>query len=608
MVDTIYDCETFPNFFCCVVKHVGTDTFGAYEISARRDDSAALVAFVRTLDRMVGFNCVHFDYVLIHWLDQAVSSGEAHQLSGERLARRLYELVRQIIDAQSGERYAFNVRECDRLVPQIDLFLIHHLNNRARMTGLKALEIVMRSPRVQDLPFPVGSILEPWQMDITIDYCCNDVAETERFYHLSATEIAFREQLGPSYLSANDGAIGKRRLVTALEKRDPGCTKRQTIRRNVPLKDVILPYVQFRYQPFRELLAQLREVNVPALEVKQAFKPAPVFHRGFTYGFGLGGLHGSVKRRYVRADDEHEILDIDVTSYYPRLAIVNGMRPAHLGEVFNTVYSEIFDDRQRYPKGSSENLALKLALNKVFGDSGSAYSPFYDIAFMLGITVNGQLLLCMLAEVLTEIVDLEIIQANTDGLTLRFPRHDRARVDEIIAWWQWGTGLKLEAASYRRMWVRDVNNYLAEYDTGKVKRVGVGTYEYNIDWWQDPSMLCVPRAVEAHLIRSEPILDYLRQRAIDDPWDFLIRGRVRGKDKFEHGGRPVQKITRYYVSTTGTPLVKIAPALAGKSNERRTQLQGGRPVVLCDEFDGRPRSDIDMAWYAAEVEKLVKFN
>jgi hypothetical protein len=603
---TIHDCETFPNFFCCVLWHLGADRMGVYEVSERRDDSQSLAMVIPTLQCMVGFNNLMFDYPLIHWLCQAARSGELAALGGLGAARRLYNLAQEIIASPPGARHRYTVWDRHQLAPQLDLMRVHHLDNRARATSLKALQVTMRSPHVQEMPWPVGTWLTPQQMDDTIGYCCHDVLETGRLLHLSEPQIKFRETLGREFLSASDASIGKSILRRELERRSPGCTGLRTVRDQIALTDLILPQVQLRSQPFLEVLDKFRSASIPAAQVRQAFPDVRAHHRGITYRFGVGGLHGSVERRAVAADAVHEILDVDVTSYYPSLAIVNKLRPAHLGQDFCEVYAEVFARRQTHAKGSPENAALKLALNAVFGDSGNPHSRgFFDVGFMLSITVNGQLLLCMLAEALGEIPGAEILQANTDGITVLSSRARRREAESVLQWWQSVTGLKLETAEYRRLWLRDVNNYLAERVDGKVKRKGA--YEYKIDWWDDPSALCVPRAAEAALVHGQDIRAYLSEHLQRDPWDFLIRARMRGKDRLEWGGMPAQRTTRYYVAVAGHPLVKIAPPLAGKVDQRITRLQGGRPVVVCDCFDGRPPADIDLNWYTAEVDKLLHF-
>lgn len=623
--DTLYDEETFPNYFCCVVKHIALSSLGIYEISGRRNDALALVDYVLRLERMVGYNNINFDYPIMHALINAVRAGEVQHLTGEQLAARLYEMCLAIIGAKGDDRFRHRIWDRDMYVPQLDLMLVHGMDIASRMTSLKALQFAMRSPKVQEIPIEVGTWLTPAQMDVVADYCCHDVWETGRFYEKSRREIEFREALGPEFMNLGETRIGKKILRDALEKAQPGCTKKQTIRPVVPLAEVVLPYIGFQTEPFQRVHRAFMQSVIDADRVKQSFAKLSILAGGFQFDFGVGGLHGSIRDRLVVANDEYELLDIDVTSFYPRMAIINRMRPAHLGDTFTTEYNGLFDRRQTYPKGTPENVALKFGLNGVFGDSGNEHSVFRDLAFMLGITVNGQLLLCMCAEALLAVPGLVIIQANTDGLTVRFPRSQRERVAEIVAWWQWGTGLQLEHKNYELMHIRDVNNYLARDVKGEVKRKGA--YEYKLSWWQDHSMLAVPRAAEAAILTGEPPVDYLRRHAVEDPWDFLMRARVTGKSRLTWSDFPAQKTARFYVSTQGAPLVKYMPAkrkrlsltektIAGwngqavadvvDGGERQTQLLDGRPVRLVDEFDGRTPPDLDFAFYEAEVRKLLR--
>jgi DNA polymerase elongation subunit (family B) len=199
-------------------------------------------------------------------------------------------------------------------------------------------------------------------------------------------------------------------------------------------------------------------------ETKGVFKNLKATVNGFDFVFGLGGIHGSMESVVVESDDEYAIIDLDVTSYYPNLAIVNGFHPEHLGKQFCSIYKHLFEQRKQYPKKSAENAMLKLALNGVYGDSNSEHSVFYDPQFTMSITLNGQLLLCLLAEALFEIEGIQLVQVNTDGLTVRIPRSEKPRLDFASFMWQEQTGLQLEEAFYKRMFIRDCNNYIAEYD------------------------------------------------------------------------------------------------------------------------------------------------
>ena len=108
----------------------------------------------------------------------------------------------------------------------------------------------------------------------------------------------------------------------------------------------------------------------------------------------------------------------------------------------------------------------------------------------MSITINGQLSLCMLAERLKKIPDLQLIQVNTDGVTAKFPEQYETLADEICQKWQEDVKLELEKASYSMMCIRDVNNYIAVYDNGKLKRKGA--YEYDgLGWHQNQGGLVI---------------------------------------------------------------------------------------------------------------------
>ena len=72
-------------------------------------------------------------------------------------------------------------------------------------------------------------------------------------------------------------------------------------------------------------------------------------------------------------------------------------------------------------------------------------------------------MLCMLAEMLLEVPTVQFIQVNTDGITYRIHKDHVAQAEQVEKTWENYTMLKLESGYYSRMWIRDVNNYVAEY-------------------------------------------------------------------------------------------------------------------------------------------------
>lgn len=606
--DYVYDIEAYPNVFTCTVEHADAPIRWYFEISDWRNDSRDLIDFLQHLAqhgcRMVGFNNVGFDYPVIHTL---VRMGHAN-------AKTLYDKVQAIIGSQEDEdRWIHSVKPTDRLVPQIDLYKIHHFDNKARATSLKVLEFNMRASNIGDLPFPVGTILTRENVEVLKEYNAHDVAQTKAFLRHTQEMIRFREELmvkypGRDWLNFNDTKIGKEYFTMQLEASGVQCFEygpegrqpRQTRRASIALNDAILPWVRFENPEFQRILDWLRQQTIT--ETKGVFTDVVVRVGGIDVVFGLGGIHGSVESEIVESDADHMIVDIDVESYYPSTAIAQRFRPAHFPEGFCDIYAALKEQRKSYPKGTAENAMLKLALNGVYGDSNNPFSVFYDPLFTMRITLNGQLLLCLLTENLLKIDGLRIIQMNTDGLTVKLPRQHEQSLRQVVQWWEGITKLRMEFAEYRTMFIRDVNNYIALYTSGKVKRKGA--YEHDLEWHQNHGALVIPKVAEQVLIHGAPIRETVEQWG--NLYDFMLRTKVPRSSHLLHGEDRVQNVSRYVVSRNGKPLTKVMPPLAKKPDVWRSiGVESGWNVTICNDVRDVAGAQIEFDYYIREVEKLV---
>lgn len=607
-MDFIYDIETFPNVFTMSVEHADLPAQWSFEISDWHNDSIALGRFVYWLrdgkHRMVGFNNLGFDYPVLHMVIQM----------GQTTAGAIYEKAQAIIGSQeSDDRWKHLVRPSDRIVEQIDLFKIHHFDNKARGTSLKALEFNMRSESIADLPFPVGTVLDRQQVQKLKLYNAHDVAQTKKFYQHTLPMIRFREELSEKlkrdFMNHNDTKIGKDYFAMALESSGIQCYKfnpegrepLQTLRPVIHLREAILPWINFKHFEFTHVQNWL--LNQSITETKGVFKNLKATVQGFDFVFGLGGIHGSVESKVVESDDQFTIIDLDVTSYYPTLAIQCGFHPEHLTSEFCQIYEKLFEQRKGYPKGSAENAMLKLALNGVYGDSNNKFSIFYDPLFTMQITLNGQLLLCMLADDLLQIHGLQMIQANTDGLTIRVPIDAQDEVEYFVQRWQEKTGLQMEQKHYRSMMIRDVNNYIGQYSDGSLKRKGA--YEYNMSWHQDASALVVPKVAEKVLVEGAPIRETVENWP--DIMDFMCRVKVPKNSYLttESNGQytRIQNTSRYYVAEGGDSLVKWMPPLKNGTEWRKIAVNSGWGVQVCNDIKDISLP-VDFDFYVQEVEKL----
>lgn len=659
----VYDIETYPNAFtvCMLIPSLEQEGERRYVVSPWRNDWFELRRDLWKIGtsvtngnpwHMVGFNNLFFDYPVLHHVYHEC----ARNADAREVYHTAYNKAQEIIDTPFGaDRWKHVIWESDSIAPQIDLFRVHHFDNMARATSLKKLEFAMRSKTLVDLPYdPTKPLREEANVDRLVEYNMHDVRETMKFLEHSAEAIEFRElmteQYGRSFMNDNDTKIGKQTFVVALEKRDVECfaydennkrKPRQTPRNTIDLSECILPFIKFRTPELRAVadwingqliketkgvftslapstMGELYQYMNLAEKPKGRLKNLNAIVRGFQFDFGTGGIHGSTEPGIYYADDEHRIIDLDVTSYYPSIAIEHGFAPAHLGAPFVRVYDELKRERVRHPKGSVENAALKLALNGVYGDSNNKYSPFYDPKYTMCITINGQLMLAMLAEALMlHVPGLQMLQINTDGLTVRMPSQQESELARICKHWMILTKMQLERADYSRMFIRDVNNYIGEYEDGKVKRKGA--YEYERDWHQNHSGLVVPKAAEANLLHGANIDKFVRNHT--DMHDFMMLAKVPRNSRLMYGVDgsyvEVQSTSRYYLSSTGKYLVKVMPPLTGKFNERwlgfhshvkstkKEDVRHGNKIRLMNEFDPKEIKHLDYDFYASEAKKLV---
>lgn len=686
-MDWIYDIETYPNAFTFTAIDADGNNPAVFECSSRRNESDRLFDWLdqrrRKKDRLVGFNNLGFDYPVVH--DLLSVRDKAVTVSGKAVAVRAYKKAQALIREQDG--FAKTVKTSDEHVKQIDLYKIHHFDNKARATSLKMLEFNMRSDNIEDLPYPVGTHLSDDEIDVLLKYNMHDVKQTLDFYNHSKGLIKFREELTEKYdrnfLNHNDTKIGKDYFIMRLEEQMPGsCYIRnggsfkinQTKRSVINIKDCLFKYYDFKRPEFQLVLdwfakqsisetkgvfSEIEEHDLGDLAayadmttVKKKFKAEPTEEElaefkqehplgwveknelkakkkgvvqysywkcwnsadtlnvkvaGFRFDFGTGGIHGSIESQIVSDDDKYMIVDADVASMYPNIAIANRVYPEHLSEKFCDIYQDVYEQRKSYPKTSAENAMLKLALNGVYGDSNNKYSPFYDPQYTMTITINGQLSLCLLAEKLMDIEGLSIIQVNTDGVTVKLPRDKREEYNSICDAWQKQVGLQLEYAEYSKMIIRDVNNYIAVYTNGKVKRKGAYQYE-GLGWHQDQGGLVIPMAAEAAMLHGVSVKSFIQNH--ENKYDFLLRTKVPRSSRLVmvmSDGTEVQQqnICRFYACNAGGSLVKIMPPLTEEAEPRRIGIGEGYGMWTCNDINDFTWKDVDYKYYIDAAEKLV---
>lgn len=646
----VYDIENYCNVFTMTVKRDSDNALWIFEISNRVNDGYKIYNFVLQVANsnaaMVGYNNLFYDYPILHMI--MITRGCINNAT-------LFSKGLKIIN--DNNKYNHYVYYNKRFCAQIDLMSIHHFDSNAKFTSLKLLEFNMRMCNIQELPFDPHKPLTVKQIEKLLSYNKHDVDATALFLQYTKSMINFRLELikkfnRPDFLNYNDTKIGEQITVETLKKSGVTLQKGDcTIRNSIPLKDVIFPYIKFKTKPFRNILNYLKNTTLDpnnlsktllnqTISYDMALSSDPntiwcelengkanwlskldkdinenttfsfkyvkdqktninVIIDSFQFNIGCGGIHGSVHNDILYSTNDRILRDTDAASYYPNIGIQNKIFPKHIGIAWCNANEYMYRERLRVGKKTDLGAGIKLALNGGYGKTKDVYSVLYDPQYTMSVTINGQLLLLMLAEkLMSEIPEFRMIQINTDGLTYDFPKKHENKVCEIMDWWENLTNIELEHVDYRLMAIRDVNNYIAVtkpvfknnvLKPAYIKRIGCYAYlrpdivdgeiinaqTREVPFHKNHSAIIIAKAAEAALIRNENIRDFIVRHVKTDPYDFFIRAKINKNCHLysvdNDTSIELPRTTRFYISNSGAQLIKTMPPTEKKCIEWLTK-------------------------------------
>jgi hypothetical protein len=652
----IMDYETLTNCFVGVFQHYKTKERKVFVLHDLQDDFTPLVNFlkanIKNKEWHISFNGLAFDAQISHYILDNEYLWMAHTAC--EIAHDIYLFAQKCINSRNNGEY-LKYPEWKLQIQQIDLFKLNHWDNVSKKSSLKWIQFSMDWDNLLDMPIEhTERITTKEEIDIIIEYCINDVESTNEIYSRSKSQINIRKNLSSKYnvnlFSASEPRISKEIFMFYMAKKmkmsKQQFKKLRTERRYIQCKDIILPYIKFNSPEFNSLLHNLRSQKLDATNLKGQFNFSVNFS-GVNTHFGLGGVHGAIDSGVYESDDEYIIMSSDVTSFYPNLVIRNKWSPKHFPqELFCPQYEWFFDERVKIPKSNPINYVLKIILNSTFGLSNDATSFFYDPEFCMRITINGQLTLMMLYEMIMEEIPGAIsLMQNTDGIEIKIPRVYKDKYLEICKRWEDLTKLKLEHDTYSKMIIADVNSYMAiqdyiETDINKWReikdknphylfKISGSSFMYapvklkgrfnfhDLALHKNKSKLVVPKALYQYFIHNVLPKDYIESNT--NILDYCIAQKSRGdwvqtKRYVKEGvviDIPIQKTNRYYIANNGYKIIK-----KNTIDDREIQLESGKwKQILFNKIEVKNKfSDynINKNYYIQAVENeinnILKFN
>lgn len=593
----VFDIEVYRNYFLAGFRSLDTGLVRTFEIRGSDFESREVMSLEdrQVLERIllknmtIGFNSRNYDLPLTMMAVRGHSIHEIKQASDWIIL--------------NGAKPWDVERQHNFKIP-----MVNHIDLIEVAPGQASLKIYggrLHAKRMQDLPYDPDAVLHEHEIEILKRYWVNDLDTTEGLFEHLLPQIELRARMSEEYdqdlRSKSDAQIAEAVIKSQLEKLTGDVPKRPSIAGGTAYRYRMPDFIDFTSP---ELVALKADVEAAVFRISdsgkmlmpKALEDAKIRIGNGTYRLGIGGLHSSETTAAHVSDEDFQLIDRDVASYYPAIILNQGLMPKHMGPPFLRVYRGIVDRRLGAKRAGDKVTAdtLKITINGSFGKFGSKWSALYSPDLMIQTTVTGQLALLMLIEWLYG-AGIEVVSANTDGIVVKVPTaaqiYDDFEFETVVRDWEKATGFETEATEYAALYSRDVNNYIAVKPGGEVKLKGAYA---SPGLQKNPTNEISVAAVIAFLTAGTPVSETIL--ACRDVRQFVTVRQVRGGAV--QADRYLGKAIRWIYSKASP-----GPILYKTNGNKVPRSDGSR--ALMDLPDAFP-SDLDHAWYIAEAYRVLR--
>jgi len=599
----IFDIETPKGMFCIGIYEPDSKKWDIFEISKYRNDLYSLVKYYTKKDHFdywVSFNGIGFDHQVLQYILEQYENW--FDLDGVQVANKIWDFAQKIID---DGKYDIQppYKEEEFPVRALDLFRIHHFDNKGRRTSLKWCAYMMNM-NVEEMPHHhTKDSFTKLEAEELKSYMRNDIIVTYKLLEvtLGITDIeeladyngknkiqdridVFKET-GMDCMNWSDVKIGEE--WNKLDYKTAKNIDEKGERKLFPVK----PRQPFG-QPFRNFFPETLDFTTKSLAdevkiigneyVKNKKQKFPVTVGKTTYTIAKGGIHSTEKHRMIKSLAGMCLSDIDVQSQYPNAFLKFKVRPPHLEDIiYNQVEWKIARRVQLKDKAKvlekagnvlqarpckSVQEMLKLCLNGgLYGKMGQKGSFLEYPEGVLKICMGNQIEILMLVEMMEQ-AGFQVVSGNTDGIMVIYHESKKKLFLEICAKWENKVGNiklgKLEHTDFEAIWQESINHYIAKGTDGKVKKKGrfvtiYGSAGCEIN--KNKSKRVVALALEQYFINGKNPIDFITNHK--NIYDFCIGKKAFGDLHYEEvidkdNVIVHKKLVRYYVSNSGNVFMK----------------------------------------------------
>lgn len=523
----------------------------------------------------VGYNCKNYDKYILQAIingvnpklvnDYIIGGGNGWELFRDRLDINLYDCMIMGKSLKQLESYfGVDIRESE-----IDFNLDRPLTDTERASNIK--------------------------------YCKSDVYNTALVFMHNKQE--FEAQIGLIKLSCSslsDLSKTKAQLSAKILEAKPLPVQLLQQEWAFEYNQCVKDY-NYKHKDVLQFFDSLRESKDPKAKYECELYGVP-------HTFALGGLHGAIPNYIHSVNTKEYIVHIDVASYYPHIMTEWGYLTRAVPSIQKFI--DIMELRLKYKKEKNPLQApLKIVINGSYGQSGAGklldngtyklLSPMFDPRRMREVCINGQLMLLQLIE---DLEQFDLIQSNTDGLVYRIPIEHMDEVKSIVKAWEKRTKMTMEYDYTTLIAQRDVNNYIAVFDNGKIERKGGAVKESKPC---DYDLPIVKDAITEYFVHGIPVDEYINN--INDLAPFMKTYKLMGSYvRALHGDEQQQgKVFRVFASRS-----RKDKCLYKQKEGKNPEKFAGCPMrckIINTDIRGLVVPEwLDKKWYIEQAKKEIE--
>ena len=399
--------------------------------------------------------------------------------------------------------------------------------------GLKSFEGFMgNNIKESSVPFDIDRKLTQEELDETVKYCRHDVEQTIEVFLQRKSD--FEAHMGLVKIAC-EGKPLNMALISKTKAQLSAIILEASKKEHNDEFDIDFPST-LKIDKYKEVVEWYENEENRCYEKDGKKNQLDIMIAGVPHQFGWGGVHGAIPQY----SGEGYFLNMDVTSLYPSLMIQYNLHSRNMKDPQKFV--DIYNTRIQYKKEKNPlQLPLKLVLNSTYGVMKDKNNDLFDPLQANRVCIYGQLLILDLVEKLEP--HCKIIQSNTDGVLIKMNSYDDYDlIDDIAYEWEQRTRLNLEFDEYRKVFQKDVNNYIIVDAEGHYKSKGAYVKKLNND------LPIINKALVDYMVNNIPVEDTINN--CNDLKEFQLVTKISNKYKYIlHGEHKIkEKCIRIFAS------------------------------------------------------------